>query len=132
MDQLDSSNNDNNNSTIDNNDTSNNEDTMNNETNKEANTTLYESITNQQRTQKTPIAVPYTGQIEPEVVYKSSSGKWKMVEIDTKPVAFDPSTLPKAGSKRIRKPRTTNGYAESLTHENIQSSTLTRHCNITS
>jgi hypothetical protein len=97
---------------------------MNNETNNEANITLYESITDQQRSQRIPIAVPYTSQIEPEVIYKSSAGKWKMVEKDSKPVAWDPSSLPKAGSKRTRKPRAANGYAESLIHEKDEQNSL--------
>jgi hypothetical protein len=73
---------------------------------------LLESIAENERQQATPIAVPYSGSIQPEVVYKSSAGLWKYVDSSSKTNKWDPANLPEAGSKRTRKPRT--GFAESL------------------
>ena len=73
---------------------------------------LNEAITQNERAQATPLAVPHNNEVQPEVVYKSSAGKWMIIEESSKPVQWDPTTLPKAGTKRNRKQK--QGYAESL------------------
>ena len=88
------------------------------------NQSLTEAITQNELIQATPIAVPHSGMIEPEVIYKSSAGLWKYVDPSSKTIRWDPANLPAAGSKRTRKPR--NGYAESLVATGDEQNTLYR------
>jgi len=73
---------------------------------------LSDTISNSQQNLSVPVAVPYSGEIQPEVIYKSTAGKWKYVDSSSTTVAWDPTTLPKPGTKRTRKQ--TTSYAQSL------------------
>ena len=82
------------------------------EAREETQPTLAETITRNQQNQLIPEAVPYSGDIQPEVVYISTAGKWKYVDKESRSVQWDPSSLPAPGTKRTRKQA--NSYAQSL------------------
>ena len=89
-----------------------NHESTNRSTTNPSNQSILEAIIENEVSQAIPVAVPYSGMIEPEVVYKSSAGLWKYIDSSSKTDKWDPANLPKAGSRRNRKQP--NGYAESL------------------